>query len=77
MENIDKIEEIISNYEISFTEPKTINQGKVDVRFEQRQIIIRDIRTNQIEMLPISVNSDSNYKEYGELLAIEYINKKN
>jgi hypothetical protein len=63
------IEEFKNTFEITFGEPKTTDSGKVTVRFNQRQVILKNRVTGQQFDTGITVEVGS--EEFGEVLALE------
>jgi hypothetical protein len=61
-------EEFYNRYEIFYSEPKTIDSETVEVKFNQRQLLLKNKFTGEIEHTSIFVNAGS--EELGEALLI-------
>jgi hypothetical protein len=55
------------NFEIIFSEEKTLFPGTIRVEFGQREILLKDKSTGKVYTTGLSSNS----KDYGELLVYE------
>lgn len=69
-----KFDEFKTNYELIFSEPKTINSGESNVFFEQRSVSLKNKTTGQIIQTPVNVGKGS--ESIAEDLVWEWLSKK-